>query len=218
MAGILGYAFGSSRIRGSTASTADPGGRRAYLGGPSVAIAARTVFLETPNTRAIFLIGMPNDLCNLRISAQSSTDGNPFLLGSTEPRVTAEGVGDTGSFFRRRRQPGLPQNAIGPAEFAVVSLELRDLLRVAGAGARPVPLVDLGLGHQFRSGSGLIPSCPPIRDNAPDRDAGSLRASTASRVARSRSSSGYFRGAPITGSSRLDGLHQTRHETCRAGM
>jgi len=36
------------------------------------------VFLETPNTRAISLIGMLNDLCNLRISAQSSTDNNPF--------------------------------------------------------------------------------------------------------------------------------------------
>jgi hypothetical protein len=49
------------------------------------------VFLETPSTRAISLIGMLNDLCNLRISAQSSTDNNPFLLGSTNPR-SPEGV------------------------------------------------------------------------------------------------------------------------------
>jgi hypothetical protein len=97
VAGILGYAFSNSRILGSTPSTADPAGRRTYLGGASDATAVRTVFLETPSTRAISLIGMPNDLCNLRISAQSSTDNNPFLLGSTEPRSPQEG-----SIFGRR--------------------------------------------------------------------------------------------------------------------
>jgi hypothetical protein len=58
---------------GSTSSTIDPAGVRSYFGGPSEAIAARTVFLETPNTRTIALIGSPSARCSLRISAQSST-------------------------------------------------------------------------------------------------------------------------------------------------
>ena len=41
-------------------------------------IAARTVFLETPNVRAIVLIGNPSARYSLRISAQSSTDNNSF--------------------------------------------------------------------------------------------------------------------------------------------
>ena len=53
VAGILGYACSSSRIRGSTASTIDPAGLRSYFGGASEANAARTVFLEHPTTRAI---------------------------------------------------------------------------------------------------------------------------------------------------------------------
>ncbi|MGI5246652.1 chitinase [Dactylosporangium sp. CA-139066] len=50
-----------------------------------------------------------------------------------------------------------------------------------------------------------------MRRIAPTADAGSRRASRASRVARSRSSSGYFFGAGITRSSpRFRCLHQTR--------
>ena len=75
--GMPGYVASNSRIRGSTASTAEPAGRRTYLGGASDATAARTVFLDTPNTRAITLIGIPSARCNLRISAQSSTDNTP---------------------------------------------------------------------------------------------------------------------------------------------
>ena len=52
---------------------------RQYLGGPSLAKAARIVFLETPSVRAIALIGIPSARCSRRISAQSSTDSNPFL-------------------------------------------------------------------------------------------------------------------------------------------
>jgi len=40
-----------------------------------------------------------------------------------------------------------------------------------------------------------------------------LRASNVNLIARSRSSSGYFRGAAILDPPWLDGLHQTRHET-----
>jgi hypothetical protein len=36
-------------MRGSTSSTIDPAGVRSYFGGTSEAIAARTVFLETPH-------------------------------------------------------------------------------------------------------------------------------------------------------------------------
>jgi hypothetical protein len=78
VAGIAGYTFSSSRILGSAASTIDPAGLRSYFGGPSLAIAARTVFLEIPSTRAITLIGIPSARCSLRISAQSSTESTPF--------------------------------------------------------------------------------------------------------------------------------------------
>ena len=61
-------------MRGSTSSTIDPAEVGWYFGGPSEAIAARTVFREIPNTRTIALIGNPSAPCSLRISAQSSTD------------------------------------------------------------------------------------------------------------------------------------------------
>jgi hypothetical protein len=53
VAGIVGYAFSSSRIRGSAASATGPAALRSYFGGRSLAIAARTVFLEIPIARAI---------------------------------------------------------------------------------------------------------------------------------------------------------------------
>jgi hypothetical protein len=77
VAGIVGTALSSSRIRGSTSSTIDPLGARRYRGGSSEAIAALTVFFEHPITRAINLIGNCSDRCNRRISAQSSTDNTP---------------------------------------------------------------------------------------------------------------------------------------------
>src|SRR5680860_806668 len=48
-----------------------------------------------------------------------------------------------------------------------------------------------------RNVSGLIPSCSPILRTAAGRVTGSFLASITSRTARSRSSSGYFRGATI---------------------
>src|SRR5829696_5017219 len=51
VAGILGQACSSSRIRGSTPSTTDPVDRRRYADGPSAANAAFTVFFEHPTTR-----------------------------------------------------------------------------------------------------------------------------------------------------------------------
>jgi len=58
VAGIRGYAWSSSRIRGSTASTIDPPGLRTYRGGPELLTAARTVFRDTPITLAIALTGI----------------------------------------------------------------------------------------------------------------------------------------------------------------
>src|SRR5690606_33234032 len=49
-----------------------------------------------------------------------------------------------------------------------------------------------------RNVSGLIPSCSPMRRHAPDAEPGSFFASSTSRIARSRSSSGYFLGAAMT--------------------
>src|SRR3954453_19163570 len=62
-----------------------------------------------------------------------------------------------------------------------------------------------------------MPSWPATRASAPGRVAGSRRASTAIRVARSRSSSGYFLGAAMTLILPLDeSLHQTRRGTVDA--
>jgi len=50
----------------------DPFRGRSHLGGRSLAIAARTVFRETPITRAIALTGIHSARCSRRISAQST--------------------------------------------------------------------------------------------------------------------------------------------------
>src|SRR5690606_22377964 len=69
---------------------------------------------------------------------------------------------------------------------------------------------------QLRRVSRLTPSWSPIRAIAPGRVAGSRRASTAIRIARSRSSGGYFLGAGMTLIlPRFESLHHTRHETHR---
>jgi hypothetical protein len=60
VAGICGYSFNSARIRGSTASAADPFVTRRYLGGPSAANARRTVLRPSPSRRAIARIGIPS--------------------------------------------------------------------------------------------------------------------------------------------------------------
>ena len=87
VAGIAGYARSSSRIRGSAWSTIDPARGRSYCGGPSLANAARTVFLATPITRAISLTGMPSARRRRRISAQFSTSSTLFLPGSAGARL-----------------------------------------------------------------------------------------------------------------------------------
>jgi hypothetical protein len=63
MAGIVGNACSSSRIRGSTSSTSDHRSARSHRGAPSPRSAALTVFLDTPITRAITLIGIRSDRC-----------------------------------------------------------------------------------------------------------------------------------------------------------
>jgi len=72
------------------------------VGGACEANAARTVLRETPNTRAIILIGNPSARRNRRISAQSSTDNTPPPPSSHEPGELTRGqnsTGDTGSAF-----------------------------------------------------------------------------------------------------------------------
>ena len=85
---IAGNACNSSRIRGSNPSTRDTAGARSYLGGPSLANAAFTVFREQPISRAISEIDTASDRRNLRTSAQSSTIRTPSLPGSTPARAT----------------------------------------------------------------------------------------------------------------------------------
>src|SRR5215208_6865818 len=90
VAGIVGTALNNSRIRGSNPSTRDPAGVRSYLGGPSLANAAFTVFREQPTTRAISEIETPSERRSLRISAQSSTISTQSLPGSTPARVSGK--------------------------------------------------------------------------------------------------------------------------------
>jgi hypothetical protein len=70
---------------------------------------AHRVPRNPPNVLAINLIGNPSARCSLRISAQSSTDNNSLLLSARKPRIGRRGSKfdrvDTGSVFRRRRQP-----------------------------------------------------------------------------------------------------------------
>src|SRR6516164_7891546 len=79
-------------MRGSNSSTIDGAGRRSYLGGASDANAARTVFRDTFNTRPIILIDNPSARCNLRISAQSSTDNTPSSSRPDQGQETRKGV------------------------------------------------------------------------------------------------------------------------------
>src|SRR6516164_10780590 len=79
-------------MRGSNSSTIDGAGRRSYLGGASEANAERTVLRDTFNTRAIILIGNPSARCNLRISAQSSTDNTPSSSRPDQGQETRKGV------------------------------------------------------------------------------------------------------------------------------
>src|SRR5215217_7273831 len=90
VAGIVGTALNNSRIRGSNPSTRDPAGVRSYLGGPSLANAAFTVFREQPITRAISEIETPSERRSLRISAQSSTISTRSLPRSTPARVSGK--------------------------------------------------------------------------------------------------------------------------------
>ena len=85
---------------------------RSYFGGPSETNADLTVFLETPNSRAIALIGNPSARCSLRISAQSSTDNTPHSSGSTASQTQRPGGQNSdaaqGSGFTCRRQQQVP--------------------------------------------------------------------------------------------------------------
>ncbi len=70
--------------------------------------------------------------------------------------------------------------------------------------------------------AGPAPRCvprlgPPIREHGPDREAGSLRVSSVNRIARSRRSFGYFRGAAVCRPPSVDGVHQTRYTTVGTG-
>jgi len=79
VAGMSGNSVSNLRIAGSNPSTLDPVRSRTYFRGTSDANAARTVFLASPNLRAIALTAMPSDKCNRRTSARSSTLITPSL-------------------------------------------------------------------------------------------------------------------------------------------
>ena len=84
-------------------------------------------------------------------------------------------------------------------------------------GRRPGAPVDLGLDDPAAQRLGVDAQLLADPLQRPDRVAGSRRASTAIRVARSRSSSGYFLGAAMTLIlTWIESLHQTRYGTSRS--
>ena len=98
-AGIDGNSASSARILGSNPSTSEPTGPRSYFGGESAANAARTVFRANPVLRTIALILICSDLCNRRISAQSSV-----MITPSQCRGGQNSIGTRGSGFTRQRQ------------------------------------------------------------------------------------------------------------------
>src|SRR5262249_58119366 len=90
VAGILGYALSSSRMRGSNTATDEPADLRSYFGGASEASADRTVFREIPNTRAICESDIRSARRSRRISAQSSTPNTRFLPARFRARLSAK--------------------------------------------------------------------------------------------------------------------------------
>jgi hypothetical protein len=97
VAGIRASSCSCSRIFASTASTIDPAGRRSYFGAVADAIAARTVFLETPNFRTIALIGKPS-----ADAAGGSQPSPPRITPLRLPRLELSRVSAKGVKFRRR--------------------------------------------------------------------------------------------------------------------
>ncbi len=118
VAGMLGHTCISSRIRGSTSSTIDPGPERTYAGGAADRNADRTVFREHPTTRPIAWIGIPSARCSRRISAQSSTFNTHFLLTSSSKVRLGQGADSPaakGSVFTcRRHRPAAPATSCTP--------------------------------------------------------------------------------------------------------
>lgn len=99
---------------------------------------------------------------------------------------------------------------------SVLPFELGDALCLSAGDARSVALVDLSLLDPVAQRLGVDPESP-TRRKAPVLVAGSRRRSTAIRIARSRSSSGYFLGAAMTLILPWnESLHQTRHATVLA--
>ena len=89
----------------------------------------------------------------------------------------------------------------------------RSAIRCASAVVVPgaMPSSTSACRTQVRNASGRIPSWSAIRLIAPTLDSGSRRASNAIRIARSFSSSLYFRGAAMTPIlHRFESLHRTR--------
>jgi hypothetical protein len=113
--GIVGNTLNNSQIRGSYPSTSEPVGSRRYFGGPSLANAAFTVFLEIPITRAISAIGICSARRSRRISAQSSTLSTRFLPGSAK----SQGLGGSWSNLGCRavvsfQLPSTDNRGVGP--------------------------------------------------------------------------------------------------------
>jgi hypothetical protein len=104
------------------------------------------------------------------------------------------------------------------AQLPALPLQLRDPLRVVGRGARPDAAVDLGLGHPVAQRLGIDAQLLADPGQRPGAVAGSRRASSAIRVALSRSSSGYLLGAAMTLILPAnESLHQSWRGTCSTG-
>ena len=73
VAGMSGVSANNRRMAGSNASTAEPRSSRTYFGASSERNAVRTVLRATPSRRAMAFAPIASALCNLLISAHSST-------------------------------------------------------------------------------------------------------------------------------------------------
>ena len=99
---------------------------------------------------------------------------------------------------RRKPKPSPRSPSIRATRF---SRQVGQLRSVGGCRPRPATGINLSQRHpatqRLRVNPGFIPSWAPIRAHAPGRLGASLRASNVIRIARSRSSSGYFLGAGL---------------------
>jgi hypothetical protein len=124
----------------------------------------------------------------------SASAPNPIWLTSSH-RADLSRVGRTAATTLAVASRRRLQNRVRPPQLTILTLQLSQPDALIGGRARPVAGVDLGLLHQSRNVSGLIPSCSPTRRNTflpswPGRPCRRARAGSLVPAARRGTSSG----------------------------